>query len=54
MRTKNFLIILSCVVTISLLLILLGPTGQQNDSIKNIVSQNLRDFQVGFRNNDNN
>lgn len=39
MRTKHFLLILIGVITTSVLLILLGPAGQQNDSIKNIMSQ---------------
>lgn len=49
MRIKSFLLILSCVITLSLLLIILGPAGQQNDSFKNIVSQThqqLREIQV--------
>ncbi|XP_055541237.1 uncharacterized protein LOC129727428 [Wyeomyia smithii] len=39
MRTKHFLLVLFTVIGTSLLLILLGPAGQQNDSIKSIVSQ---------------
>ncbi|XP_058814868.1 uncharacterized protein LOC131678646 [Topomyia yanbarensis] len=39
MRTKHFLLVLVAVIGTSLLLILLGPAGQQNDSIKSIVSQ---------------
>lgn len=51
MRTKNFLIILCCVVLTSLFLILFSPAGQQNDSFKNIVSQThqqLKEFHVSY------
>lgn len=52
MRTKHFLLILITVIATSVLLILLGPAGQQNDSIKNIVSQTheqLRNLQKNLR-----
>lgn len=52
MRTKHFLLILISVITTSILLILLGPAGQQNDSIKNIMSQTheqLRNLQNNLR-----
>lgn len=39
MRTKNFVLILVCVVLTSFIFIILGPAGQQNDSLKNIVTQ---------------
>lgn len=49
MRTKNFLLILLCIVITSVLLIMISPTGQQNDSFNNIVTQthqHLKDLQV--------
>ncbi|XP_055374418.1 uncharacterized protein LOC129607420 [Condylostylus longicornis] len=52
MRTKNFIIILCCVVLTSFIFIILGPAGQQNDSIKNIVTQThqqLRELQENLR-----
>ncbi|XP_055596646.1 uncharacterized protein LOC129746793 [Uranotaenia lowii] len=52
MRTKHFLLILFTVVSTTILLILLGPAGQQNDSIKSIVSQTherLRNLQNNLR-----
>lgn len=50
MRTKNFLILLCCVVSISLVLILFGP--QRPESFHNIVStthQHIRNFQDTLR-----
>uniref|UniRef100_A0A1L8DCU3 Uncharacterized protein n=1 Tax=Nyssomyia neivai TaxID=330878 RepID=A0A1L8DCU3_9DIPT len=44
MRTKNFLIILCCVIATSLVLIILGPTGQQNQSIKDIIDGTHQQF----------
>ncbi|XP_029708955.1 uncharacterized protein LOC109419957 [Aedes albopictus] len=52
MRTKHFLLLLFAVIGTSLLFILFGPAGQQNDSIKNIVSQTheqLRNLQNNLR-----
>uniref|UniRef100_A0A1B0CQ33 Uncharacterized protein n=1 Tax=Lutzomyia longipalpis TaxID=7200 RepID=A0A1B0CQ33_LUTLO len=52
MRTKNFLIILCCVIATSLVLIILGPTGQQNQSIKDIIDgthQQFREFKEQLR-----
>lgn len=52
MRTKHFLLLLCAVIGTSLLFILFGPAGQQNDSIKNIVSQTheqLRNLQNNLR-----
>uniref|UniRef100_U5ESF9 Putative secreted protein n=1 Tax=Corethrella appendiculata TaxID=1370023 RepID=U5ESF9_9DIPT len=51
MRTKHFLLGLCIVIGTSLFLIL-GPAGQQNDSLKNIVTQthqHLKDFQKNLR-----
>ncbi|XP_040166972.1 uncharacterized protein LOC120902351 [Anopheles arabiensis] len=44
MRTKPFLLILTCVLMTTFLLILFGSAGQQNDSLKNIVSQTHQQF----------
>ncbi|XP_058126466.1 uncharacterized protein LOC131291362 [Anopheles ziemanni] len=52
MRTKPFLVILTCVLMTTFLLILFGSAGQQNDSLKNIVSQthqHLRNFKQNLR-----
>lgn len=49
MRTKSFLIGLCGVVLTSALLILFSSAGQQNENLKNIVSQThqqIREFQV--------
>ncbi|XP_052867850.1 uncharacterized protein LOC128273836 [Anopheles cruzii] len=44
MRTKPFLLILTCVVMTTFLLILFSSAGQQNDSLKSIVSQTHQQF----------
>lgn len=44
MRTKNLVLILCCIVLTSLIFIILGPAGQQNDSLKNIVTQTHQQF----------
>uniref|UniRef100_A0A2M4DQL6 Secreted protein n=1 Tax=Anopheles darlingi TaxID=43151 RepID=A0A2M4DQL6_ANODA len=44
MRTKPFLLLLTCVVMTTFLLILFGSAGQQNESLKNIVSQTHQQF----------
>lgn len=53
MRTKHFILILAGVIGTSVLFILFGPAGQQNDSIKSIVShtpeQLLRNLQNNLR-----
>lgn len=52
MRTKNCLLILCFVIFTSLILIILGPAGQQNDSLKNIVTQThqqIKEFQENLR-----
>lgn len=49
MKIKNFIVILAGFITISVLTIIWGLNGQQNDSIKNIVSQtqqHLMEIQV--------
>lgn len=49
MRTKNFIIGLTFVILFSVLLIIWGPNGQQNGSLKNIVSQthqHIQEFRV--------
>lgn len=45
MRTKNFTIGLTFVIVFSVLLIIWGPNGQQNGSLKNIVSQTHQHIQ---------
>lgn len=44
MRTKNLVLILCCIVLTSFIFIILGPAGQQNDSLKNIVTQTHQRF----------
>lgn len=51
MRTKNFIILLTFVILFSVLLIIWGPNGQQNGSLKNIVEkthEHLNYIKVSF------
>lgn len=46
MRTKNFLILLVLIIITSFLFFILGPATEQNDSLKNIVSQTHQQIKV--------
>lgn len=46
MRTKNFLIFLVLIIFTGLLFIILGPATEQNDSLKNIVTQTHQQIKV--------
>ncbi|XP_053962877.1 uncharacterized protein LOC128866295 isoform X2 [Anastrepha ludens] len=52
MRTKHLILILCCIITTTIFFIILGPAGEPNDSLKNIVThthQQLNKLQENLR-----